>query len=730
MGMVLRPSQGTGTLSPSGDMVNYRAADRVERISMATQQSWVDRVISGIKSLAAITFTSRGWWTLGNPANLSRDGSFDYRIRVGDGRNNAIIMACIELASTTFAQSPAQLMQKIDDSDQIVPDHEMIALIKKPNLYYSGKLLWLATIADWMFGNAYWLKARSGAGKVVGLYWVPSTMMRPRWDESDPTSYITHYDYTPNGTPVEMAPEDVVHFRNGIDPKNVRLGLSKLGALLREISTDDEAAEYSNAILRNQGVAGMIISPANEKVKLSPDDALKVKGSIMARTSGDRRGEPLVLGGSVKVDITSPDPTKMNLAELRHVPEERITAMFGTPAVVVGLGSGLAHSTYNNVDEARKIYYENKVIPMQQLIAEDLQVQLLPDWEVKPDKYTIEFNNDNVRVLKEDETALVARLATELEHGTITVNEARQLRGRKAHPDDFFALASKVKIVAVDAVLAPPQPTYVDNATGKPVPIDPVTGKPVQNAPDPNATGAAATGNTPPGKQQKDIGDSIVRVRARMKAQCTREVAGYLDEQKSYVLDQVDTSAKAAFRINWPRLTEDTDKLKSVLEPWYKRTLTAIHDLVQDVLGTRYEMSGSDERTYLKSAAINIKGINEETRSAVAAAVKQSLALDESTEELKARIEGLGVFSSDRASLIAETELASASNLAQIESYKSSDVVVGVLISDGDGDVVCAAMDGMKVAIAEARSIPPLGHPRCVRRFTHITDTADLESAA
>jgi hypothetical protein len=77
-------------------------------------------------------------------------------------------------------------------------------------------------------------------------------------------------------------------------------------------------------------------------------------------------------------------------------------------------------------------------------------------------------------------------------------------------------------------------------------------------------------------------------------------------------------------RVNWPRLQEDIDTLRGTLEPWYKRVLVAVHDVVQDVLDTRYELSSTDERTYLKSAALNIRGINEYTRSAVADAIALS----------------------------------------------------------------------------------------------------------
>jgi hypothetical protein len=216
-----------------------------------------------------------------------------------------------------------------------------------------------------------------------------------------------------------------------------------------------------------------------------------------------------------------------------------------------------------------------------------------------------------------------------------------------------------------------------------------------------------------------------------MDAACAADVLAYLEAQKLSVIAQIRTDIKSTdskIRINWPRVQEDFEALKAVMEPWYNRTLTAVHDVVQDALGTRYELTSGNERTYLKTAGLYIKSINEHTRAEVAAAVSQSVALDETTDELLERIRTLGVFSLTRAQTIARTELAAASNLAQIESYRGSGVVVGVRVTDGDQDTVCRAVNGLRVKISEARSIPALGHPNCVRRFHHILSVDELES--
>lgn len=721
-----------GSLMP---LTDGSKRDVVERFTIGNKRSWLQRTITGIKSIA---FTRNISWTwMSDRGVRSGGGEIDYRKQVGDGRNNAIVLAALDMTGTTFAQSPLQVKTIVGDQQNIVSNHEMVQLINKPNPYYSGKLLWKATMYDYMFGNAYWLKVKSEAGKPVQYYWIPSYLIRPDWPQNDPKVFISRYVYTPNGKEEYLNPKDVVHFRNGMDPNNIRLGLSPLGAMLREIATDDEAAEFTNTILRNLGVAGIVVSPSTDKVKISPEQAEKLKASITDRTTGDKRGQAVVLSASVKVDQMATDISKLDLAAIRNVPEERLTAIFGTPAVLLGLGTGLENATFSNVDGLRRIYMENKMIPTQSFIGEDVKNQILIDFESDVSKYVVDFDNTGVRVLQEDEDKRVDRWLKEMESGGMTANEFRALRNREPYPEDVFMLSSRIIPISVKRMIEDASRTAEEDAAlaaaSKPAGTSGsggnAGGATGNGGGNDNSSGANGSKLDRSDIQTKTVNDSIGRTRARMQASCTTDVHAYLLGQLSYVEQQVLADGQKA-RINWPRVQEDVERLKSVLEPWYKRALVAVHDVVQDALSERYELSGTEERTYLKSAALNIKGINETTRRAVADAISKSVELDETTDELTARLRALDVFSSSRAVLIAKVELAQAANLAQLTSYISSEVVVGVQISDGDQDEVCLELNGRKVPIKEARSIPPLGHPNCTRAFHHIMNVADLESEA
>jgi phage portal protein BeeE len=167
---------------------------------------------------------------------------------------------------------------------------------------------------------------------------------------------------------------------------------------------------------------------------ISPDEAEIVKAEMEQRTGGDNRGRPLVIGGSVKVERLAFTPEEMDLRELRRLPEERISAVLGIPAIVAGLGAGLDRSTFANYAEAREAAWEDNIIPTQRVIAADLTTQLLRDFDDSP-ALRVRFDNSEIRVLQPDENARTTRVIQQLQSGAITIAEARRDLGKDAGPE-------------------------------------------------------------------------------------------------------------------------------------------------------------------------------------------------------------------------------------------------------------------------------------------------------
>jgi HK97 family phage portal protein len=376
--------------------------------------------------LSFITNTNRSWLDdyhdYGGPINYTREaGRLDH---------NAIVMACIGFAKRAFPEAPIQVLKRTPDGPVPQVEHALTQLVMNPNPYYNGILLWRSTIASMILsGNGYWLKVRNGSGRVMELWYEPHTTIRPVGTSEE---FISHYEVYRYGRwltepAYHFKREDVIHFRGDLDPDNPRLGLSDLAAALREVFTDNEAAAFSATVLRNTGMVPFVLSPKGEG---SIEDPEGLKRAIMAKTQGAHRGEPLITSVAVDINKMGITPADMNLEAIRRIPEERISGLIGIPAIVAGLGAGLDRSTFANMAEAREHAYEGFIIPTQQLLAQDLNNQLLPDMGTPAAEY-VAFDLTQVRVLQEDNNAKAKTIREDYNAGLLTLDEARAARGWK-----------------------------------------------------------------------------------------------------------------------------------------------------------------------------------------------------------------------------------------------------------------------------------------------------------
>ncbi len=355
---------------------------------------------------------------------------FNYEREV-NGYQSSIIMACVGWIQRTFPEAPVMVQKRGPDDEWVsVPDSPVLSLLDNPNSYYDGLLLQSALIADLAIsGNAYLMKVRSGASRPVQLWWTPSTLLEPKWPQ-DGSVFLSHYDYTPGGHQVRIDPKDLIHYRLGIDPDNLRKGRSPLQSLLREVFTDDEAANMTATLLRNLGVPGLLISP-DKGSSVSPQDAEAVKQYVKERTTGDRRGEPMIIGDPTHVEAFGFNPQQMDMKQLRRIPEERISAVLGVPAIVAGLGAGLDRSTFSNMAEAREMAYESGIIPLQRIVGSQTKHQLLSDFIDEADlvNWRVAYDLSEIRVLQEDEDKLSARTIAQVNGGVCKVIDAQRILG-------------------------------------------------------------------------------------------------------------------------------------------------------------------------------------------------------------------------------------------------------------------------------------------------------------
>lgn len=453
--------------------------------------SVLSRLRAGAKAFS-MTFTGNqsGLWS----AFVGRT-RYDYAREVGDGTRNSIVVACLGWIARNFPEAPLRVRQKDDTGEWTTTEDagalRMVDLLRRPNSYFSGILLWMATITDfWIHGNALWVKVRtSDKGPIAELWWIPWHLVTPRWS-TDGTEFVGWYEYAVDGgRRIRIEAADVVHFRYGVDPDNIRVGKSPLTSIIREVFTDDEAANFSASLLRNLGVPGVIITPADDEGGIGQSEADAIKAKFRDSFGGDNRGEPLVMSGKVGVQVLSFSPQQMDLKALRRVPEERITAVLGVPAIVAGLGAGLDRSTFSNVAEARMAGWEENLLPSQRILASQIDVQLLPEFVLHPADFLVDFDVTEVRALQDDQNLLWARAADAASKGLITIASFKQQVGLPVNED-----SDRIYLRGFNIVVVPEDQPAPEIEPGTP-PAPEVPPVPSGSSGEPVATPDAGSGN-------------------------------------------------------------------------------------------------------------------------------------------------------------------------------------------------------------------------------------------
>jgi HK97 family phage portal protein len=603
---------------------------------------------------------------------------------------NSAVFACLQVIATALAEPELKLYRAVK-GERVEQDEAPLAdLLRRPNPHMTlDALLWYLSNCLKVDGNAYWRKLRAGnelTGNVVELWPISPSRIKPHTERGS-DDFISRYRYYVRpGKYEDIDPTNIVHFKTGLDDKDHRLGCAPLKRLAREVSSDDQATRYADRLLANLAINGLSMEFDKDTGPIDKATADELKARIQAAYGGDNVGAVSVLSPGAKLVSHGFSPEQMDLKVLHRVPEERIAAVLGVPAIVAGLGAGLDRSTYSNFSEAREAFTEMTLIPTWRSIAATITLQLLPDFSSNRSD-VVDFDISEVRALGDDEDKKAVRLKTYVEAGILDVDEARAEIGREPRVNQPANNSSNIPE-------ARSRPRIVELPRRSIKALDDL----------PGAYEALRDDRLPDweGELRTFLASQLSRVNAALRAGADTADALVVEGEATLLGD--------------------------VLVPLQSEVLSGVQRLVVAELGIAFDLDDAATRAYLHSAGSNIVGITQTTRDAVRAALVEGQANGEGIDQLAARLRDLPAFNDKRARLVARTELGHASNTAALANYRASGVVVGVRVFDGDYDGACQAMNGRTFALGQEPSM--LQHPQCRRAFAPIVDAAELERSA
>lgn len=174
---------------------------------------------------------------------------------------------------------------------------------------------------------------------------------------------------------------------------------------------------WNRTIAKNGGrINGLFTAekPLNEK------DRQEIKDKYSSQMAGQNNNKPLIVGGALKYQDTSKNPTDTdwNIGESKAF--ARVSLSLGVPPELVGEGE----STYNNRKESKSEMYTETIIPWLQGLSKKLTLFL--GGQLKPGE-KIWLDISSIDALKKDIGSVIESL--DKTKNRLTINEYRKILG-------------------------------------------------------------------------------------------------------------------------------------------------------------------------------------------------------------------------------------------------------------------------------------------------------------
>lgn len=630
---------------------------------------------------------------------------------------NAIIYSCIARKAETAAVAPLRAYTGQHDEPKMLPDaHPLARLVRRPNRYMSWYELQelLITYLE-LDGNAYLVKVRrTPRGPVEALFPLRPDCVRPVAKGGELLGYV----YETDGGKTPYLPEEMidVKYPNPLDVlEGLGRGRSPLMAAAYVGDVDNATTKFLKQFFDNAVVPfGLLKS----KQKLVDSEVARIRARIRAQYAGmSHWGDVMILDADAEYQRLGLSMQELGFEHLDARNEARICSVLKVPPILVGAKVGLDRSTFANYGEARTSFWEDTIGPLYLRFENQLNLQLAePDFQ---DAW-LRYDFSNVPALRKDQTATWETAVRAFLGGVATRNEARWLAGlppTDAAQDGFRA--AEEQQIGVPAITQTPARVRTDRPEqgGGKDEADALEedgkgqspfcwgGGAIHNG-DYRYPGLSVLGRTD--SPSDEDGDNAERVELERRA--ARRIGAALGEQWAAIRPESDEDVA----LMETRLADASkglrDAVYQALRPAALLGVTAARRAVGldglDTAAAAYSTGGGEGKpggigidwtlvaTYVLEwldgyAFELIRDLDQTTRDALRGAIQRwaqnGLPLADLIDELVT----LGIWSRERAELIASTEITRAYAQGQIRAWQQTGVVRSMRWNTANDERVC-----------------------------------------
>jgi HK97 family phage portal protein len=333
-------------------------------------------------------------------------------------REQPNVRVCVDFLARNIAQLGLHVFRRVSDTDRVrLTDHPLAQVLARP-LPAEFKVSYYRLIDSLMsdlgiYFNAYWLKVPVQDGP-MGLLRVPPEYVTPLGG-----LVITGYEVTIGGELKTYKPGQVVHFR-GHNAESAITGLSPLETLRRVLAEEHAAGDYREYFWQNAARMNGVIERPTTAPEWSDPARERFKAEFEALYSGsEQSGKTAVLEEGMTWKGISFNAQESEYLGGRKLTREECARAYHIPLPMVGI---LDHATFSNITEQHKNLYQDSLGPWLAMIEDDIELQLLPEFDDTNGVY-VEFNiNEKLQGSFGEQ---VTSLQSAVGRPWMTANEAR-----------------------------------------------------------------------------------------------------------------------------------------------------------------------------------------------------------------------------------------------------------------------------------------------------------------
>lgn len=361
----------------------------------------------------------------GQPAEMiEKEEKSEYKDFIDAFRQLPYLYSGATALAVASTKPVLKIYKRTGEEVEEVEGEEINRLLFNPNPFLSSRELRQITVINLAItGNAIWNLVGTREDGIIDesnppveLWWIKPEQIDI---EPDKETFIKEYKFTASATSKEKSldPSAIIHFKLP-NPDSYFWGLGMLQPAKDTAIMEFNAVAYNKSFMSNDATPYGLFNFPEKPTKKQLAQFRKMINQT--HRGAKKAGKFGFTYGGIDYKEVGKTPKDAQYIEMRKMNREEILACMGVPPSVVGL---LEYANYSNMEVQQKKFWQDAVIPLLDLMADKLTLNLAPHFSKD---YFFAFDYSDIKVLQEDEELKTKVAQSLIEHGVKTPNQIRK----------------------------------------------------------------------------------------------------------------------------------------------------------------------------------------------------------------------------------------------------------------------------------------------------------------